>query len=250
VVEILSALSLALLVIYLVMQTSVPGQDISTIASDLTTFILFIHMLYRPIRMLADRFNALQMGMVAAERVFDVLDTDERIVQEDNIKKPIEGNVSFKNVWFAYNDDEWVLKNISFDVKAGEKVALVGATGAGKSTIINLMSRFYEFQKGDILIDGVDIRKTNIEHLRNHISVVLQDVFLFSGSVLENITLNDKNITKEDVINAAKSVGAHQFISALPNDYNFDVRERGGMLSAGNVNYFHSSVPMFTIQKY
>jgi ATP-binding cassette, subfamily B, multidrug efflux pump len=233
VVEILSALSLALLVIYLVMQTSVPGQDISTIASDLTTFILFIHMLYRPIRMLADRFNALQMGMVAAERVFDVLDTDERIVQEDNIKKPIEGNVSFKNVWFAYNDDEWVLKNISFDVKAGEKVALVGATGAGKSTIINLMSRFYEFQKGDILIDGVDIRKTNIEHLRNHISVVLQDVFLFSGSVLENITLNDKNITKEDVINAAKSVGAHQFISALPNDYNFDVRERGGMLSAG-----------------
>jgi ATP-binding cassette subfamily B protein len=183
--------------------------------------------------MLADRFNTLQMGMVSAERVFNIIDTDERILQEEENTQSIEGNVRFNNVWFAYNDEEWVLKNISFEVKAGETIALVGATGAGKSSIINLLSRFYEFQKGEILIDGVDIRKTDIEHLRNHISVVLQDVFLFSGSIYRNITLDDKDISKEQVMNAAIDVGAHQFISSLPNGYDFDVRERGGMLSAG-----------------
>ena len=233
VVEILSALSLAFLVIYIVLQADVPDQEIAVLAKDLTVFILFIHMLYRPIRMLADRFNTLQMGMVSAERVFNIIDTDERILQEEENTQSVEGNVRFNNVWFAYNDEEWVLKNISFEVKAGETIALVGATGAGKSSIINLLSRFYEFQKGEILIDGVDIRKTDIEHLRNHISVVLQDVFLFSGSIYRNITLDDKDISKEQVMNAAIDVGAHQFISSLPNGYDFDVRERGGMLSAG-----------------
>lgn len=233
VVEILSALSLAFLVIYIVLQADVPDQEIAVLAKDLTVFILFIHMLYRPIRMLADRFNTLQMGMVSAERVFNIIDTDERIIQDEEQTQNISGNVVFNNVWFAYNDDEWVLKNISFEVKAGETIALVGATGAGKSSIINLLSRFYEFQKGEILIDGIDIRKTDIEHLRNHISVVLQDVFLFSGSIYRNITLDDKHITKEQVVSAAIDVGAHQFISSLPNGYDFDVRERGGMLSAG-----------------
>ena len=235
VVEILSALSLALLVVYVVLQAQIPGIDIATIAKDLTVFILFIHMLYRPIRMLADRFNTLQMGMVSAERVFNLLDKDERIKTPEHpiVLEHFEGKVSFKNVWFAYNDEDWVLKNVSFEVNPGQTVALVGSTGAGKSTIINLLSRFYEFQEGDICIDDHDIRQLDLEFIRQNISVVLQDVFLFSGSIKKNITLEDSSITDEKLIAAAKTVGAHDFISGLPNSYDFDVKERGGMLSAG-----------------
>lgn len=235
VVEILSALSLTFLVIFLVLQADVPGIDISSIAKDLTVFILFIHMLYRPIRMLADRFNTLQMGLVSAKRVFAILDQDETIPVVKNPKKitQFEGKVDFKNVWFAYNNEEWVLKDISFEVNKGETIALVGATGAGKSTIINLLSRFYEFQKGSIAVDAEDIRELDLEQIRQNISVVLQDVFLFSGSIKKNISLEDDSISDEQIIEASKAVGAHDFISKLPNGYDFDVRERGGMLSAG-----------------
>lgn len=235
VVEILSALSLAFLVYFIVLQADVPGIDIDTIAGELTTFILFIHMLYRPIRMLADKFNVVQMGMVSAERVFAILDQDETIatISSPKLIENFEGEVDFKNIWFAYNNEEWVLEDISFSVKKGETIALVGATGAGKSTIINLLSRFYEFQKGEIYIDNHNIQELELEQLRRNISVVLQDVFLFSGSIKKNISLEDKNISDEQIIEAAKAVGAHDFISKLPEGYNFDVRERGGMLSAG-----------------
>ena len=166
---------------------------------------------------------------------FAILDQDETIatISSPKLIENFEGEVDFKNIWFAYNNEEWVLEDISFSVKKGETIALVGATGAGKSTIINLLSRFYEFQKGEIYIDNHNIQELELEQLRRNISVVLQDVFLFSGSIKKNISLEDKNISDEQIIEAAKAVGAHDFISKLPEGYNFDVRERGGMLSAG-----------------
>jgi len=198
------------------------------------TFILFIYMLYRPIRQLADRFNVLQMGIVGSQRVFRVLDTDERISEKGTeINERIDGEIEFQNVWFAYEDDDYVLRDISFEVKQGEVVAFVGATGAGKSSVINLLSRFYEFQKGEILIDKKPVRDYDLNFLRSEIAVVLQDVFLFSDTIHNNITLGDKDITREQVIEAAKVVGAHRFIMQLPDNYDFDVKERGGMLSTG-----------------
>lgn len=230
VVEILSAISLAVLV-WWGTRDSLMG-DISV--GDLVMFILFIYMLYRPIRQLADRFNVLQMGMVGSQRVFRVLDTDERISEEGTIVKDrIDGEIEFRNVWFAYEDDDYVLRDISFDVKKGEVVAFVGATGAGKSSVINLLSRFYEFQKGEILIDNRSVRDYDLNFLRSEIAVVLQDVFLFSDTIHNNITLGDKNITREQVMEAARVVGAHDFIMQLPGNYDFDVKERGGMLSTG-----------------
>jgi len=230
VVELLSALSLAMVVWWWTSGVLEGEMEFGKIL----TFILYIHMLFRPIRQLADRFNTLQMGMVSSERVFRVLDDESQITQIGNEKiTDVKGDISFKDVWFAYNDEDWVLKGLSLDVKSGESLALVGATGAGKTSVINLLSRFYEYSKGSIALDGQDIRNINTSDLRNHVGVVLQDVFLFSDTVHNNITINNKEITREQVIEAAKAVGAHEFIMKLPNDYDYNVRERGAMLSAG-----------------
>lgn len=230
VVEILSALSIALLVWYGFKELALGYGS----AGDLFSFTLFVHMLYRPIRQLADRFNTLQMGMVSSERVFKVLDTNS-IIKNEGTKNTLnlKGNIEFKNVWFAYNNKDWVLKNISFKIKQGERLAIVGATGAGKSSIINLLGRYYEINKGDIYIDNTNINEIELQQLRGYMSIVLQDVFLFSDSILNNITLYSENITEEQVIEAAKKVGAHEFISKLPGGYQYDVKERGTMLSVG-----------------
>ena len=230
VVELLSALSLAMVVWWWTNGVLEGEMEFGKIL----TFILYIHMLFRPIRQLADRFNTLQMGMVSSERVFRVLDDESQITQTGNDKiMEVKGDISFKNVWFAYNDEDWVLKGLSLDVKSGESLALVGATGAGKTSVINLLSRFYEYSKGSIELDGKNIRNINTSDLRNHVGVVLQDVFLFSDTVHNNITINNKEISREQVIEAAKAVGAHEFIMKLPDDYGYSVRERGAMLSAG-----------------
>lgn len=229
-VELLSAASVALL-LWWGMRDAISG---AVTLGTLLEFILYVFMLYRPIRMLADRFNVLQMGVVNAQRVFDVLDTDERIA--DTGTKTIErvnGDISFENVWFAYNDEEWVLKDVSFSVSSGQTVAFVGATGAGKSSVINLLGRFYEYQKGDILVDGVNLRDLTLDSIRRNVAVVLQDVFLFSDTIHNNVTLLNPAISREKVIEAAKEIGAHDFIMKLPGDYDYDVRERGGMLSVG-----------------
>jgi len=230
VVEILSSLALALIVWW-------GGKGVlekETTVGDLMAFILFLNMMFRPIRQLADRFNTLQMGMVSSDRVFKVLDTVD-VIENRGIQDAsyIEGNVELKNLWFAYNDEDWVLRNVSFAVKKGETVALVGATGAGKSSIINLLNRFYEYNKGEIVIDGKNVREYELSSLRKNIGVVLQDVFLFSDTIANNISLNNPEISREKIIEAAKIVGAHDFISQLPNSYDYNAMERGGMLSAG-----------------
>ena len=230
VVEMLSASSLGLLV-WWGTKGVIAGH---TSLGDLIAFILYIHMLYRPIRQLADRFNTLQMGMVSSERVFKVLDTDSSIENQGDFKKEkLDGAIEFKNVWFAYVDDDYVLRDVSFEVQPGETVAFVGATGSGKTSTINLLGRFYEFQKGEIRVDREVIQRFDLENLRKNMAVVLQDVFLFSDTILNNITLNSPEISKEAVIEASKKVGAHEFISKLPGGYDYDVKERGGMLSVG-----------------
>lgn len=201
---------------------------------DITAFILYLNILFRPLRMLADKFNTLQMGIVSSERVFKVLDTQEQIDNSGNlIPERLKGTITFDKVWFAYRDEEWILKDVSFEVRAGSTLAIVGATGAGKSTVINLINRFYDVPKGDIRIDGRSVRDYELTALRRRIGVVLQDVFLFSGSILENITLHDPDISKEKVIEAAKMLGAHDFIMRLPGDYAYNVMERGATLSLG-----------------
>ncbi len=230
VVELLSALSLALLVWWGGQEYLEGKVDYGT----LVAFILYIYMLFRPIRQLADRFNVLQMGMVGSERVFGILDTEEHIDDEgDRSAEHIKGQIKFRDVWFAYKDEDWVLRNINLGIRPGEKVAFVGATGAGKTSIVNLLGRSYEFQKGSILIDEVDVREYDLSSLRGHLGIVLQDVFLFSDSIYNNITLGDPSITREQVIEASKAVGAHDFISRLKGAYDFDVKERGGVLSVG-----------------
>lgn len=174
------------------------------------------------------------MGMVGAERVFKVLDTKELTTNNGTYKpEKMAGNIKFDKVWFAYNDENYVLKNISFEVKAGQTVAMVGATGAGKSSTINILNRFYEIQKGEIKVDGVSINDYELNYLRNNIATVLQDVFLFSDTIFNNITLNNPAITMEEVIDAAQKVGAHDFIERLPGGYQYNVMERGATLSAG-----------------
>jgi ATP-binding cassette subfamily B protein len=200
----------------------------------ITAFIYLLNMLFRPIRQLADKFNTLQMGMVGADRIFRVLDTDEVAVNEGHLKpESLKGEIEFKHVWFAYNDENWVLKDISFHVNPGKTLALVGATGAGKSSTINILNRFYEIGKGSVKIDGVDIREYDVSYLRSHIATVIQDVFLFTDTIQNNITLNNPEITLEQVIAAAKDVGAHEFIERLPGGYQYNVMERGSTLSAG-----------------
>ncbi|MFN7120372.1 MAG: ABC transporter ATP-binding protein [Saprospiraceae bacterium] len=230
VVDVIAAASLGLMVWY--GARGVIGSDVTLGA--LVAFPIYINMLFRPIRMLADKFNTLQMGLVASERVFGILDQTDRIENHGIIKpEKFRGEVEFDHVWFAYNDKDFVLKDVSFKIEPGKTLAIVGSTGSGKTTIINLLNRFYDIQKGHIKIDGTDVREYDLYAMRRHIALVLQDVFLFSGSVLENITMRDSNVTREQVIEAAKMIGAHDFIMRLPGGYDYQVMERGATLSMG-----------------
>ncbi|MFL3000548.1 MAG: ABC transporter ATP-binding protein [Cytophagales bacterium] len=200
----------------------------------LIAFIMYLQLFFRPIRAIADRFNTLQMGVVSSKRIFDLLDRTEDIKSNERIQDiNINGEVEFKNIWFAYNDDEYVLKNISFKIKKGESVGFVGSTGSGKTSIINLINRFYDFQKGSILVDNKKIEDYNILSLRDNLGLVSQDVFLFSDTILNNITLYNDNISEKEVWSAIKKVGAEKFIDKLPNKLLFDVKERGVSLSVG-----------------
>lgn len=230
VVEILSAAALGLMIWYGAGGVLKNEVTIGT----LVVFPVYIAMFFRPIRMLADKFNTLQMGLVAAERVFKLLEDTDNIEPTGNITiAKFEGDIQFKNVDFEYVEGNPILKNISFNVKPQETLAIVGSTGSGKTTIVSLLNRFYEMKGGQIAIDGYDIRTLEVQSLRRRIAVVLQDVFLFSGTILENITLRDPQITREAVIAAAKMIGAHDFIQKLPKDYDYEVMERGATLSMG-----------------
>jgi subfamily B ATP-binding cassette protein MsbA len=230
--EFVSSLTLAMVI--LAGGFNAVSENPGTTLGHLISFTMFIPMLFRPLYQIANKFNTLQMGMVAADRVFKVLDTTSNIDDVGTIKaNHFKGSIEFDNVRFSYVEDEEVLKGISFDVKAGETVAIVGATGAGKSTIINLLNRFYEIDSGHILIDGTDIKDMTLVSLRSQIAVVLQDVFLFADSILNNITLGNEYITEDDVVTAAKAIGIHEFITSLPNGYHYNVKERGVMLSSG-----------------
>jgi ATP-binding cassette subfamily B protein len=230
VAEVISAACTGMLVWY--GARGVLSEDITL--GTLTAFIMFVSMFFRPIRMIADRFNTLQLGIVSTDRILKLLDSKDYIPNEGTYQaQDMKGEVNFKNVWFAYNGEEYVLKNISFDVKAGETIALVGATGAGKSSIINLLSRFYDINKGHIYIDGHDIQEYELNSLRSKIGVVLQDVFLFSDTIMQNITLGNPTITREKVLEAAELVGARKFIERLPGGFEYNVMERGATLSVG-----------------
>ncbi len=231
-VEVADKMSLKIL-LYDVIGYSIAEEMRQITLGEITAIIIFITMLFRPLRQLADRFNILQMGMVASEKVFKILETDNRI--EDSSSKELEdvkGSIEFQNVKFGYKSGEMVLKNTSFRVKPGQMLAIVGSTGSGKSTIINLLSRFYEIWEGKILLDGEDIRKIKLSSLRKKLVVVLQDVFLFSDSIYNNIILQ-KDISKRKVAEAAAFIGIDEFIDSLPDQYNYNVRERGNMLSVG-----------------
>ncbi|MFN5705136.1 MAG: ABC transporter ATP-binding protein, partial [bacterium] len=216
VVELMSATSIGILVWYGSKQVIDNQISLGIIIS----FIMYLNMLFRPIRELADKFNTLQMGMVSSERIFQLLDTQEQTVNNGVFKpESVKAEVEFKNVSFAYNEDQPVLKNINFKIESGKTLALVGATGAGKSSIINLLNRFYEINAGEILLDGRDVREYELSFLRSQIVTVLQDVFLFSDTIEENIRLKNKSISSEEIIQAAKEVGAHDFIMRLPGGY-------------------------------
>lgn len=230
--DIISSLTLGFVVLY--GGINIIDGDKFTTFGDLFSYTMFIGMLFNPLRQIADKFNEMQMGMIAANRVFDILDTNDQIQDIGTIEAPIfKGNIEFKKVHFGYIENEEVIKGISLNVKKGETIAIVGATGAGKSTIINLLNRFYELNDGEILIDDINITNYTLDSLRKQIAVVLQEVFLFADTVLNNITLNNSNISKEEVINAAKKIGVHDFIMSLPNNYDYNVKERGVMLSSG-----------------
>lgn len=230
VVEVISAAALGLLVWW--GARGVIGGEVTT--GTFIVFPIYLSMLFRPIRMLADRFNTLQMGLVAAERVFNLIDRTDKIENKGTIKpQKLNGEIAFQNVGFAYNEIDYVLKDLNFKINEGETLAICGSTGSGKTTIINILNRFYEIQKGQILIDGKDIRDYELMSLRKRIAIVLQDVFLFSGSVMENITLRDESISEKEVIEAAKLIGAHEFIEKLPGGYDYQVMERGATLSMG-----------------
>ncbi|WP_442267767.1 ABC transporter ATP-binding protein [Tenacibaculum sp. ZS6-P6] len=229
--EILSSIAIGLIVWYGGLQ--VIAKDAITVGA-IISFVQMAQMLFRPLRQIADKFNQLQMGIVSGERVFKVIDTESYIDQSGTISANyLKGNIEFKDVRFSYVEGEEVLKGISFQAKKGETIAIVGSTGAGKSTIINLISRFYEIDSGQIKVDETPVEDYDLESLRNQVAVVLQDVFLFSDSILNNITLRDKNISLEEVEKAAKQIGIHSFIESLPNGYNYNVKERGAMLSSG-----------------
>lgn len=227
VVEIVLAVSIGLLVWW--------GGNYSADAGVIISFIMYLNLLFRPLRIIADKFNVLQMGVVAGERIFDVLENKDVTINEPGPDSPsgIHGSVAFSHVWFAYNNDEYVLKDISFKAEKGETIAIVGHTGSGKTSIISLINRLYTINKGSILIDGVSIYDYDLDVLRGRISLVLQDVFLFSGTVFENISLRNPDITLEMVQQAAKMIGVHDFLMKLPGGYHYDVMERGSTLSLG-----------------
>ncbi len=235
IVEFLSSLSVALVLVWgAIMVQGKTEIEIEEMYGTIFAFILWIYMLYRPIRQLADKFNILQRGTVRAERVFEILDREDHIQNEGSVTEcNFDQTIHFKDLYFAYNDEDWVLQNINLDIESGSTVAFVGATGAGKSSIVNLIGRFYEFQKGEIRLGETDINDIELSYLRKNVAIVLQDVFLFSDTILNNITLNDPSINREQVIEASKAVGAHEFIMKLPNGYDYEVGERGGVLSAG-----------------
>ena len=231
VVEVLSAVSIGLVVWY-GGEGIIKGKDITI--GEIIAFILFIHMMFRPIRQLADRFNILQMGIVGSERVFRIIDTDEKIKNEGvNELNDLKGDISFDKVWFRYKEEQWILKDLSFSVDAGKFLALVGHTGAGKSSIIRILNRFYEIEKGKIQIDNLSIDQITLDSLRENIALVQQEVFLFSDSILNNISLYEESITKNQIVQASKEIGIYEFIMSLPNGFNYVVGERGVTLSSG-----------------
>lgn len=236
IVEIVLAVSTGLLVWWLASHAASNPIANKDLAGELVAFILYLNLIFRPLRVIADKFNVIQMGVVAAERVFRVLDNPDVLPPSSENYSPekrLQGKVEFDKVWFAYNEENYVLKDISFIVKPGETVAIVGHTGSGKTSIISLLNRLYQIKKGAIKIDDVEIEKYNIDTLRKNIAVVLQDVFLFSGSIMDNITLHNKNINRDEVIEAAKLIDVHDFIMQLPGNYDFNVMERGNTLSLG-----------------
>ncbi len=235
VVEILSSLSLAFLIVWVAFKTAgADSENTKDYYQKVVTYTMYIQMVFRPIRQLADKYNILQRGLVRAERVIEAIDTEEHTQDAGNVTDcSFQSTLHFRNVWFAYNEEQWVLKNLNIDIEPGTMVAFVGATGAGKTSIVNLLSRFYDYQKGSIHIGTTELRAIELNTLRKNIAIVLQDVFLFSDSVHNNITLGNEEISREQVIAAAKAVGAHDFIQKLPGGYDFVVGERGGILSVG-----------------
>ncbi|CAM4062569.1 ABC transporter ATP-binding protein [Flavobacterium sinopsychrotolerans] len=230
--DIISSLTLGFIVLY--GGIKILNGDNFTTFGDLFSYTMFIGMLFNPLRQIADKFNEMQLGMIAANRVFDILDTEDQIQDTGTIEAPIfKGDIKFKKVRFGYIPDEEVIKGIDLEVSAGQTIAIVGSTGAGKSTIINLLNRFYEINSGSIYIDNHNIENYTLGSLRKQIAVVLQDVFLFADTIFNNITLNNSEISREQVLAAAKKIGVHEFIMSLPDNYDFDVKERGVMLSSG-----------------
>ena len=230
--DIISSLTLGFIVLYGGFR--ILNGDTSTSFGDIFSYTMYIGMLFNPLRQIADKFNEMQMGMISANRVFEILDTKEHIQDIGTIEAPVfEGTIEFKDVRFSYIENEEVIKGINLKVKSGQTIAIVGATGAGKSTIINLLNRFYEINSGTIFVDNQNIHDYTLDSLRKQIAVVLQDVFLFADTILNNITLNNPDISKERVVTAAKKIGVHDFIMSLPEDYDYNVKERGVMLSSG-----------------
>ena len=234
VVEFLSSLSMAFLIVWAAFSMTGQRMGDTQLFGTVFSFTLWIQMLFRPIRMLADKFNILQRGIVRADKVFELLDTNEHVQESGTITTcDFEQALKFEHVYFAYKDEDWVLKDINLTIQPKETIAFVGATGAGKTSIVNLLSRFYEYQKGSIHIGEVELREIQMDTLRKNIAIVLQDVFLFSDTIHNNITLGNEEISREEVIAAAKAVGADNFIEKLPNGYDYQVGERGGVLSVG-----------------
>ena len=241
IVELVLAFSTAIIVWWVAnLALENQGNQHINFSGKIVSFVMYMNLIFRPLRILADKFNVLQMGMIAAERVFNIYDLNSTENKVQNSKKnetsnfkPQTSNIVFSNVWFAYNKDNYVLKNISFEAKASQTLALVGHTGSGKTSIISLINKLYPINKGSILINDINIDEYNLEDLRKNVGVVLQDVFLFSGSIMDNITLRNSNITKQQVVEAATLIGMHDFIMQLPNNYDYNVMERGNILSMG-----------------
>lgn len=234
VVELVLALSTALIVWFVANKALDSGANDIAFSGKIVAFVLFMNQIFRPLRVLADKFNVLQMGVIAAERVFAIAnEPKEKQATSVALKNTIEGNVEFTNVWFAYNNDNYVLQDVTFKVNNGETLAIIGSTGSGKTSIISLINKLYPIQKGAILVDDININQLDNDFIRQHIGFVLQDVFLFGGSIFENITLRNPSITKEQVVEAAKLIDMHDFIMKLPSNYDYEVLERGATLSLG-----------------